>query len=71
MVYVILMVLISPFGWIAGQLSALDRALPFALNTGLFALGILFVWVIGRPGLLSFTGPAAESPQALPATDLQ
>jgi len=71
MVYVILMVLISPFGWIAGQLSALDRALPFALNTGLFVLGILFVWVIGRAELLSFTGPAAESPQALTTTDLQ
>jgi Na+/melibiose symporter-like transporter len=69
MVYVILMVVISPFGWIAGQLSALDRALPFALNTGLFAIGILFVWVIGRPGFLSFTNPAVEPAQALPATD--
>ena len=70
MVYVILMVLISPFGWIAGQLSALDRALPFALNTGLFVLGILFVWVIGRPGFLSFTNPTADPAQALPVTEL-
>lgn len=52
MVYVALIVLISPFGWIAGQLSAIDRALPFTLNMVLFALGALFVWVIGRPGIL-------------------
>lgn len=32
MVYVALILVISPFGWIAGQLSAIDRALPFALN---------------------------------------
>lgn len=51
MVYVALLVVISPFGWIAGQLSAIDRALPFALNTGLFALGILVVWIIDRPGV--------------------
>jgi len=53
MVYVALIVLISPFGWIAGQLSALNRSLPFALNTTLFAIGIVLVWFIGRPGFLN------------------
>lgn len=48
MVYVALIVLISPFGWIAGQLSAIDRALPFALNMALFAIGMVLVWLIGR-----------------------
>jgi Na+/melibiose symporter-like transporter len=52
MVYVALIVLISPFGWIAGQLSALDRSLPFALNTALFAIGLVLVWFIGRPGFI-------------------
>ena len=52
MVYVALIVLISPFGWIAGQLSALDRSLPFALNTALFAIGLILVWFIGRPGFI-------------------
>jgi MFS family permease len=52
MVYVSLIVLISPFGWIAGQLSALNRSLPFALNTLLFAIGLVLVWFIGRPGFL-------------------
>jgi MFS family permease len=51
MVYVALIILISPFGWIAGQLSAIDRSLPFALNMGLFAVGMLLVWIIGRPGI--------------------
>jgi MFS family permease len=52
MVYVALIVLISPFGWIAGQLSAVNRSLPFALNTTLFAIGIILVWFVGRPGFL-------------------
>jgi hypothetical protein len=50
MVYVALILLISPFGWIAGQLSAIDRALPFALNMGLFVVGAGLVWLIGRSG---------------------
>ena len=67
MVYVALIVLISPFGWIAGQLSALDRSLPFALNMGLFAIGILLVWQIGKPGFLSSTGqPSEPSPVISP-----
>lgn len=59
MVYVALIVLISPFGWIAGQLSALDRSLPFALNTLLFGLGIVLVWFIGRPGFLQIAAQQA------------
>jgi Na+/melibiose symporter-like transporter len=42
-VYLILIVVSSPFGWIAGQLSAIDRSLPFALNMGLFLVGALVV----------------------------
>ncbi len=53
-VYVALIVIISPFGWIAGQLSAIDRSLPFALNMGLFVIGAGLVWLIGRRQ--SFTG---------------
>ena len=48
MVYVLLLILISPFGWIAGQLSAIDRSLPFALNMVLFAIGAMLVWIINR-----------------------
>ena len=69
MVYVALIVLISPFGWIAGQLSALDRSLPFALNMGLFAIGILLVWLIGRPGFLSSTNQPTEPNKILSPSD--
>ncbi|MBN2392799.1 MAG: MFS transporter [Anaerolineae bacterium] len=47
-VYVILIAFTSPFGWIAGQLSTIDRALPFAMNMGLFVIGAGLVWLIGR-----------------------
>jgi len=47
-VYVILLAFTSPFGWIAGQLSAIDRALPFAMNMGLFVIGAGLVWLISR-----------------------
>lgn len=48
MVYAALIVFTSPFGWIAGQLSAIDRSLPFALNMFLFVIGAGLVWLIGR-----------------------
>jgi MFS family permease len=53
MVYVALVLLTSPVGWIAGQLSAIDRSLPFALNMGFFVIGAGLVWLTGRwrPGL--------------------
>lgn len=60
MVYVALIVVISPFGWIAGQLSALNRSLPFALNSLLFGAGILLVWFIGRPGFLHTAHEASQ-----------
>ena len=69
MVYVTLIVLISPFGWIAGQLSAVDRSLPFALNMGLFAIGILLTWFISRPGFLSATSQAPEPNPVLSPSD--
>jgi len=46
MVYMALILVTSPFGWIAGQLSAADRALPFALNMVLFGIGIVLVRII-------------------------
>lgn len=48
MVYVTLLLFVSPFGWIAGQLSAIDRSLPFALNMCLFTIGAILVWIIDK-----------------------
>jgi MFS family permease len=69
MVYVALIVLISPFGWVAGQLSALDRSLPFALNMGLFAVGLVLIWLIGRPGFLESTIQRNEQNKILSPSD--
>lgn len=44
MVYVVVILFASPFGWIAGQLSAMDRTLPFVLNMGLLVIGGVLVW---------------------------
>lgn len=65
MVYLALIVLISPFGWIAGQLSALNRSLPFALNTILFAVGMVIVWIIARPGFLHAPQESVEQTPVL------
>jgi MFS family permease len=53
LVYAALLLFTSPFGWIAGQLSAIDRSLPFALNMGMFVIGALLVWRIGQREPLS------------------
>lgn len=71
MVYVALIILISPFGWIAGQLSAIDRSLPFVLNMALFGIGIGLVWFIGRPGFLNLEKPAAIGKTAENLQDVQ
>ncbi len=36
---IVVIVLSSPFGWIAGQLSEINRTLPFILNISFFVLG--------------------------------
>jgi len=46
--YVIVILLTSPFGWIAGQLSEINRTLPFILNIGLFFVGAAMVWLAWR-----------------------
>jgi drug/metabolite transporter (DMT)-like permease len=37
----------SPFGWIAGTLSGMDKNLPFILNMLLFGAGAALAWVAG------------------------
>lgn len=47
-IYMIILMITSPFGWIAGQLSAVNRSLPFVFNTGLFIVGAGLVWIANR-----------------------
>jgi len=43
-IYVIMIGLTTPFGWIAGTLSEINRVLPFLLNIVLFILGAVLVY---------------------------
>ncbi|MEJ5199132.1 MAG: MFS transporter [Anaerolineae bacterium] len=47
-IYVIMILFTSPFGWIAGQMSQTDRILPFVLNIALYGLGALLTFVAAR-----------------------
>ncbi len=46
--YVVVLLFTSPFGWIAGTLSDLDKNLPFMLNIALFAMGGLLAYLAGQ-----------------------
>jgi MFS family permease len=46
--YVGIILLTSPFGWIAGTLSGLNKNLPFVLNIALFALGAALAYRAGQ-----------------------
>ena len=48
----VVILLTSPFGWIAGQLSEINRVLPFVLNISLFVVGAALValaWRLREP----------------------
>jgi len=46
--YVGVILVTSPFGWIAGTLSELDKSFPFVLNIGLFAIGAILAYLAGN-----------------------
>jgi MFS family permease len=46
--YVVVIVFTSPFGWIAGNLSQLNRILPFSLNIALFFIGALLTYTASK-----------------------
>lgn len=43
-----IILLTSPFGWIAGNLSALNKDLPFLMDIALFAGGVLLAYLAGQ-----------------------
>jgi MFS family permease len=48
LLFLIVIIFTTPFGWIAGQLSEIDRTLPFILNIALFLIGGIFVLLADR-----------------------
>jgi MFS family permease len=59
--YVGTILITSPFGWIAGTLSEIDKNLPFILNIILFASGAVLATLAGRASQKAL---AAEVPNA-------
>jgi hypothetical protein len=45
---VIVILFTSPFGWIAGNLSTINKNLPFYLNIILFVIGVILTYFAGR-----------------------
>jgi MFS family permease len=48
LLFVLVILLTTPFGWIAGQLSEINRVLPFVLCILLLIIGIALTYVAGR-----------------------
>jgi hypothetical protein len=46
--YTLVLMFTSPFGWIAGQISEINRSLPFVLNTVLLSVGGLLTYLASR-----------------------
>jgi MFS family permease len=46
--YVGIILITAPFGWIAGTLSGIDKSLPFILNIILFAIGAVLAYMAGN-----------------------
>jgi len=47
-IYMVVIIFTTPFGWIAGALSQINRVLPFLVNIGLFAGGGLLAYLAAR-----------------------
>lgn len=56
--HVVVLACSTPFGWIAGLLSGMDRTYPFLLNIGMIALGMLVIRLLRATGA---DGGAGES----------
>jgi Na+/melibiose symporter-like transporter len=58
MIFVVVILFSSPFGWIAGTLSGINKSLPFLLNIALFLLGAILAFAAGQ---ISLKEPVAEA----------
>ena len=48
MIYAFTLIISSPFGWIAGELSSLDKSFPFVLNVLVYGVGLVFTILAAR-----------------------
>jgi MFS family permease len=57
-IFVGVILLTSPFGWIAGTLSGINKDLPFLLNIALFTMGAILAYIAGQ---ISLNEPVMEA----------
>lgn len=50
-IFVAVILFSSPFGWVAGTLSSMNKSLPFLLNIALFLLGAILAFAAGQVSL--------------------
>jgi MFS family permease len=62
LLFLIVLVITTPMGYIAGELSAINRVLPFLVNIGLFGAGALLVFLAARHKSADDQEPAAVEP---------
>lgn len=48
LLYLVVLGISTPFGWIAGRLSEINRNLPFLMNIGLYTIGVVMVFLAAR-----------------------
>ena len=46
--YVVVLTCTTPFGWIAGEASQINRSLPFVINIVLLCIGIVLAYTTSR-----------------------
>jgi len=51
LLYLVVLVATTPFGWIAGEASQINRSLPFVINITLVVLGALLAYIASRRNL--------------------
>ena len=64
--YMGIILLTSPFGWIGGVLSQANKNLPFILNIGLFVVGGVLAYLAGEASRKRELAAALETEAALP-----
>jgi MFS family permease len=61
LLYMGVILLTAPFGWIAGTLSAAQKDFPFLLNMALCAIGIALAYMAGRSAQRRTAAETAEA----------
>lgn len=61
LIYVGVILLTSPFGWIAGVLSGIDKVLPFMLTIVLYGIGAVLAYLAGQAAQKRLAAEAAAA----------